>query len=111
MKQFYYLIGFIALITISSYESAISAMEHTSKEVNLRSLNSNCSGYNDDCLPYYNIETDNDTINESYATVYFYSSECKHPEQHCYYIKYSWQDDVAYITDVHVHKIDSHPTY
>ena len=274
MKQIYYLIGFIVLLTINSCESAISEMEHTSKEVNLRSLNSTCSGFSGGCLPNCHIETNDDTgeviliftpnrtysctsylvsytgtsndavwlslsndeeesvkinsggytyvrievscrdynclctryytveagekpddmgpieigtncgreyyshsfecidgklyvfcndneydeydpgknpfkmvidshttrihipgeeddnsnfpdgggyvlgrpvtlnnIDEGYATVYFYSSECKHPEQHCYYIEYSWQDDVAYITDVHVHKIDSHPTY
>ena len=47
MKQFFYLIGFIAIFTINSCESAINEMEHTSKEVNLRSLNSTCSGLGD----------------------------------------------------------------
>ena len=275
MKQIYYLIGFIVLLTINGCESAISEMEHTSKEVNLRSLNSICRGSGGDCLPDYDIETNDDTgeiilifranqrysctqflvsytgtstgtawlslpydysqqeikinsggytyvrieiscrdyncfcsrpltveagekpddmgpieigtncgreyyshsfecidgklyifcndneydeydpgknpfkmvidshttrihipgeeddnsnfpdgggyvlgqpvtlnnIDEGYATVYFYSSECKHPEEHCYYIKYSWLEDVAYLNDVKVHKIDSHPTY
>ena len=50
MKQFFYLIGFIAIFTINSCESAINEMEHTSKEVNLRSLNSTCSGLGVACL-------------------------------------------------------------
>ena len=50
MKQFFYLIGFIAIFTISSCGSAINEMEHTSKEVNLRSLNSTCSGLGVACL-------------------------------------------------------------
>lgn len=50
MKQFFYLIGFIAIFTINSCESAINEMEHTSKEVNLRSLNSTCSGFGVACL-------------------------------------------------------------
>lgn len=274
MKQIYYLIGLVAIFTIISCDSAISEMEYASEGVELRSLNSICRGSGGDCLPYCDIETNDDTgeiilifrpkqsysctqflvsytgtstgtawlslpndsqrevkinsggytyvrievscrdygcscsedytkeagerpddmgpieigtncgreyyshsfecidgklyifcndneydeydpgknpfkmvidshttrihipgeeddnsnfpdgggyvlgqpvtlnnIDEGYATVYFYSSECKHPEQHCYFIKYSWLDDVAYINDVHVQKIDSHPTY
>lgn len=50
-------------------------------------------------------------IYEGYATVYFYSSQCKYPEQHCYYITYNWMDDVEYINNVHVNETNSHPTY
>lgn len=50
-------------------------------------------------------------IDDGYATVYFYSSECTHPEEHCYYFTYSWLDDVSYIDHVYVASVKGHPTY
>lgn len=50
-------------------------------------------------------------IEDGYATVYFYSSECKNPEEHCFYFTYSWLDDINYIENVHINNVKNHPTY
>ena len=43
----------------------------------------------------------------TYATVYFYSSECTKPEQHHYYMEYSWMNDVSNM-NLYVHPVNNH---